>query len=33
MTSKICHLTECKWRKRRGSSEEVVERYEKGILG
>jgi hypothetical protein len=33
MTSKICQTTEYKWRKRRGRSEVVVERYEKSILG
>jgi hypothetical protein len=32
-TSKICQTTEYKRRKRRGRSKEVVETYEKSILG
>jgi hypothetical protein len=31
--SKICQTTKYKRRKRRGRSKEVVERYEKSILG
>jgi hypothetical protein len=33
MTSKIWQTTESMRRKRRGRSKEVVERYEKSILG
>jgi len=33
MTNKICQITKYKRRKRRGRSEEVVNRFEKSILG